>query len=84
MGNPFKKPKVPKGPSIQEIQAREEAARQAERERLQREEAERKAQEQADAEAAVAKKESQRKAFAGALSTVGEDEDERKRFLKGA
>lgn len=80
----FGAPKVPKGPSPEEIRQREEAARQRERDRLAQEEAARKAEAQQKAEADLAAKESRRQAFAGQLTGVNEDEDERKRFLKGA
>jgi hypothetical protein len=83
MGNPFKKPKIPKGPSASELRAREEAARQKERDRIAQENAAADAKKQQDAEAAMAEKESRRQAFAGQLAGVAEDEDERKRFLRG-
>ncbi len=80
MGNPFKKPKMP---NQMDIQRRAEAAAAKERDRLRQEMAAADAQKQQAAEAELAKKESQRQAFAGLLATT-EDEDQRKRFLKGA
>jgi hypothetical protein len=82
MGSLFK-PKVPKGPSQQDIQQRADAAAAKERDRLAQERAAQDAQKQQTAEADLAKKESQRQAFAGLLATT-EDQDQRKRFLKGA
>jgi hypothetical protein len=79
----FLKPKVPKGPSAAEVRQREEAARQRERDRMAQEDAARKAEQQQKAEADLAEKESRRQAFAGQLVQEGDDE-ERKRFLKGA
>ncbi len=83
MGNMFK-PKTPKGPSAEQIAQREEAARMRERDRIAQENAAADAKKQQDAEAALAEKESRRQAFAGQLSAIGEDENQRKRFLKGA
>lgn len=82
MGSIFR-PKAPSGPSPQEIQAREQAARQAERDRIAQEEAASKAQKQQEAEASLAQKESRRQAFVSGLDDET-DENERKRFLKGA
>lgn len=80
----FKAPKTPTGPSPDELRQREEAARQAERDRFEREEADRKAKEEQDRLKAITEKESRRKAFAGQLAATEETGDERKRFLKGA
>lgn len=67
---------APKGPSPEEIRRKAEEARKRERERLEREQKEK-------AEAELTKKESRRKAFAGQLVGVDDDEEKRKRFLKG-
>lgn len=80
----FMKPKIPKGPSPDELRRREEAARQAERDRIAQEDAAKKAEQQQKAEADLAEKESRRQAFAGQLSDEATDDNERKRFLKGA
>lgn len=80
----FMKPKVPKGPDPNVLREREEAARQKERDRIAQEEAAKKAEQQQKAEAELADKESRRQAFAGQLASVEEDQNERKRFLKGA
>lgn len=80
----FMKPKVPKGPDPNELRKREEAARQAERDRIAQEDAAKKAEQQQKAEADLADKESRRQAFAGQLASVSDDQNERKRFLKGA
>lgn len=80
----FMRPKNPASMVADELRKREEAARKAERDRIAQEEAARKAETQQKAEAELANKESRRQAFAGQLASVGEDQDERKRFLKGA
>lgn len=82
MGSLFK-PKVPKGPSQADIQARADAAAAAERDRLAQETAAADAKKQQEAAAVLADKESKRQAFAGQLASLS-DEDQRKRFLKGA
>lgn len=80
----FMKPSRPKVPSAAEIARREDAARQRERDRIAQEDAARKAEQQQKAEAALAELESRRQAFAGQLTGLNEDEDERKKFLRGA
>ncbi len=85
MGSFFKPPKVPKGPGPAELRRREEAARQAERDRLAREEAQRKETAEQEKLKSFAAQESRRKAFAGQLAAEAEGTgDQRRRYLKGA
>lgn len=78
------KSKAPSGPSASEIQRQQEQAAAKERQRLEAEQAAKEAEEQQKAEVALADQEKRRAAFAGQLSTgVGEDDEGRKKFLKG-
>jgi hypothetical protein len=79
--NLFKKEK--KGPSTAELMREQERAASAERERIAREESERKMAADQKAVTDLQEAESRRRAFAGQLAEDG-DEEERRRFLKGA
>lgn len=79
--NMFSGPKVPSGPSAEELAQREAAAAEKERARIAQEEAASKAKKQQEADTALAERESKRKAFVGQLEETG-DEDERRKFLR--
>lgn len=79
--NPFSKPKKI---NQNEIIRAQEAAAQKEKERLTTEQAVREADAQAKAQGAVAKAETKRRAFAsGAMELDEEEENARRKFLKG-
>lgn len=76
--------KVQSGPSIEEIQRQQEKAAAKERARLEAEQAAKEAEQQKKAESALLDQEKKRAAFAGQLQAgVGEDDEGRKKFLKG-
>lgn len=77
------KPKTPKGPSAAELQQAQNAAAQRERDRMASEQAVKKADNEAKAVSDLQARESQRRAFAGSLAAE-DDQEERRRFLKGA
>lgn len=80
----FKSPKAPRGPSASEIQRQQEQAATKERARLEAEQSAKEAEQQKKAETALLDQEKKRAAFAGQLSTgIGEDDEGRKKFLKG-
>lgn len=73
----------PKGPSQAEIIKAQESAAQRERDRMARETAQKKIETDQKTLADMAATESKRRAFAGQLSGENDDE-ERRKFLKGA
>jgi hypothetical protein len=73
----------PKGPSQAELAAAQESAAQRERDRMAREAEQKKIDEDTKAVADLQSAESKRRAFAGQLSGE-QDEEQRRRFLKGA
>lgn len=73
----------PKTASAAELQQAQNAAAQKERDRFAAEEAKKKAETEAKAVADLQAAESRRRAFAGQLAAP-EDEEEKRRFLKGA
>lgn len=74
--------KSKKAASTESIIALQEAAAAKERKRLEREAADKEASDAKAALSAVQEAESKRRAFVGALS-VEDDEEERRKFLKG-
>lgn len=77
----FMKPKAPSGPSTAELLAQQEAAANAEKQRLEADRAEQEAKDQEDAQAALKNRESKRQAFATGIAA--EDDEDRKRYLGG-
>ncbi len=71
------------GPSVAELQQAQNAAAQRERDRMAAAEATKKADAEKKAVSDLQAQESQRRAFAGQLAAE-DDEEERRRFLKGA
>ncbi len=71
------------GPSAAELQQAQNAAAQKERDRMAAEQAKTKADTEAKAVSDLQEAESRRRAFAGQLAGP-EDEEEKRRFLKGA
>lgn len=78
----FMKPKS--GPSQQEIMQMQEKAAEKERNRVEQEQAAKKAETEQKALADMEATEGRRRAFAGSLTETTEDEDERRKFLRGA
>lgn len=78
----FSKPKS--GPSAAEIQAQQEAAAKAERQRLEAEQAQKDQEAKEKALKDLQDQEAKRAAFVGQLQQgIGEDDAGRKKFLKG-
>lgn len=73
----------PKGPSQADIQKAQDEAREKERVKLEQEQAAAKAEQEQAALSELEATESKRRAFAGQLTNTPEDENQRKRFLKG-
>lgn len=80
----FMRPKTPKGPSPGDLQRAQDAAAERERKRLEQESAAKKAEQEQKALADMQAQESKRRAFAGQLTQTTEDENQRRKFLKGA
>jgi len=81
LGSIFGGAQVASGPSAAELQAQQEAAAQKERDRIRMEN---EAKKKTDEDTALAKQsedEAKRRAFAGGLTEVG-DEEERRKYLK--
>lgn len=80
----FLRPKTPKGPLFVDLQRAQDAAAERERKRLEQESAAKKAEQEQKALADMQAQESKRRAFVGQLTQTTEDENQRRKFLKGA
>ncbi len=80
----FMRLKTPKGPLFQDLQKMQAAAAERERKRIEQEAAAKKAEQEQKALADMEAQESKRRAFVGSLTETTEDENQRRKFLKGA
>lgn len=80
----FLRPKTPKGPAPGDLQRAQDAAAERERKRIEQEAAAKKAEQEQKALADMEAQESKRRAFVGSLTETTEDENQRRKFLKGA